>query len=287
MNIPSTKSKTTQFTANKSTTMRNRVAVGVIGAVLGGLFPATAFAATPTAGHSPTSASGHSPTSASGQSPTSASGAANTGSESHPRCTPADLPAAKDYVTGLLKVRVVRLERLTAQVGTSRYVTASDKAELESDLSNELAGMQSLEQQVAVDTTCAELVASAETMVFQYRVYYVMTPQTELAVVADTETAVASNIVRWEPGIQAAINYEASHGKDVAKAQQALDDLKVQLTDALASLEGVSSSVLAQTPAGYPGNHAVFVSSRNSCATAFGDLGHARSDLGTTLGVLS
>ncbi len=253
--------------ATKAKGIRNTIAVGVLGAVLGGLLPATAFAATPASG--------------------STSPASGTGSQSDPRCTPADLPAAEGYVEGLLDARVVRLELLAAQVGTSRYVTATDKAQLQSDLSNELAGMQSLEQQVRGDTTCAELVADAQTMVFTYRVYYVMTPQTELVVVADAETGIASNIVRWEPGIQAAISYEAAHGKHVTLAQQALDDLKVQLTDALGTLDGVSSTVLSQTPQGYPGNHAVFVAGRNSCAAAFGDLGHARADLGTILRVLS
>ncbi|MGO9342356.1 MAG: hypothetical protein ACLP6E_07530 [Acidimicrobiales bacterium] len=253
--------------ATKSSSIRKSIAIGVLGAAVGGLFPATAFAATPASG--------------------STGSASGTGSPSDPRCTPADLPAAKGYVEGLLKARVVRLERLTAQVGTARYVTASDKAELESELSNELSGMQSLEQQLPGDTTCAELVTNAETMVFNYRVYYVMTPQTELVVVADTETGVASDIVRWEPGIQAAITYEAAHGKDVAKAQKALDDMKAQLTDALGTLDGVSSTVLAQTPSGYPGNHVVFVAARNRCADAFSDLGHARADLGTILSVLS
>lgn len=251
----------------KSRGIRNRVAIGVLGVALGGIFPATAFAATPTSG--------------------STGSLSGTGSQSDPRCTPADLPAAKAYVEGLLKARVVRIERLTAEVGTARYVTASDKAALETDLSNELSGMQSLEQQVPGDATCADLVANAGTMVFTYRVYYVMSPQTELVVVADTETGIASGIVRWEPGIQAAITYEAVHGKDVAKAQQALDDLKVQLTDALGTLDGVSSTVLAQTPSGYPGNHAVFVAARNRCADAFSDLAHARADLGTILSVLS
>ena len=252
--------------------IRNKIAVGVLGAALGGMLPATAFAATPAGGAGSTGSS------------TTATGSS---SPSHPRCTPANLPAAKNYVGGLLKARVVRLERLTAQVGAARGVTSSDKAQLQSDLANELSGMQSLEQQVPGDTSCAELVANAETMVFEYRVYYVMTPQTDLVVVADTETATASNVVKWEPGIQAAIDYEAAHGKDVEKAQQALDDLKIQLDDALAALNGVSATVLAQTPAGYPGNHAVFVSARNSCATAFGDLGHARTDLATILSVLS
>lgn len=256
----------------KTKGIRNRIAIGVLGAALGGLFPATAFAATPASG---------------GTSPDSNTTTSGSGSVSDPRCTPANLPAAKGFVEAQLKARVVRLERLTGEVGAARGLTAPDKAELETDLAAELAGMESLQQQVPGDTTCAEVVANAQTMVFTYRVYYVMTPQTELVVVADSETSIASNVVKWEPGIQAAINYEAAHGKDVAKAQQALDDLKIQLTDALGTLNGVSSTVLAETPAGYPGNTAVFVGARNNCAAAFGDLAHARSDLGTILSVLS
>lgn len=257
---------------SRSRTIRRTITVGFLGAALGGVLPAAAFAATPSGATT---------------SPTSASAPSGAGTQSDPRCTPSDLPAAKGYVEGLLKDRVVRLERLTVQVGSARAVTASDKQQLESLLANELTGIESLQPQVPGDSTCAELVSNAETMVFSYRVYAVMTPQTELVVVSDTATGIASSVVRWEPGIQATISYQAAHAKDVAKAQQALDDLKIQLTDALAALNGVSATVLAQTPAGYPGNQAVFVSARNSCTTAFGDLGHARADLGTILSVLS
>jgi hypothetical protein len=275
-------SKTESAQSMSKKGIRNRITIGVLGAALGGLLPATAFAATPSGGA--TSSTSTTAPSTTGPSTTVPIG---TGTQSDPRCTPSDLPAAKGYVEGLLKDRVVRLERLTAQVGSARAVTASDKQQLESLLANGLTGIETLQQQVPGDMTCAELVANAETMVFTYRVYAVMTPQTELVVVSDTATGIASSVAGWEPGIQAAINYEAAHGKNVAEAEQALDDLKTQLTDALAALNRVSATVLAQTPSGYPGNHAVFVSAGNSCATAFGDLGHARADLGTILSVLS
>jgi hypothetical protein len=253
---------------DKKTTLkiRTKVAIGVLGVVLGGLLPASAYAAG-------TAGSG-----------TAASGTA--GSVSQPRCTPADLPAAKVYVEGLLKERVVTLEALTARVSASRGVTAPDKAELQADLSKDHSAMQVLQQQVPSDATCAALVANAETMVFDYRVYLVMTPQADLVLVADTESALASVGVHWEPGIQAAITYAANHGKDVAQAQQAFDDLKTQLTDALAQLQGLSATVLAQTPAGSPGNHTVFVAARDKCQAAFTDLQNGRRDLATILSAL-
>ena len=168
---------------NKSTKkIRTKVAIGVLGVVLGGLLPTSAYAAG-------TTGSGTTGSSATGS---SATGSGSTGSESHPRCTPADLPAAKVYVGAMLEERVVTLETLTARVSAASGVTASDKAELEADLSKDLSAMQVLQQQVPSDATSAALVANAETMVFDYRVYLVMTPQADLVIVADTESAVAS-----------------------------------------------------------------------------------------------
>jgi hypothetical protein len=248
---------------------RSKAAIGFLGAAICGLLPATAYAATSTGGSNVATTS-----------------SSTAGSESHPQCTPTDLPAAKVYVEGLLQERVATLGALTAQVSRARGVTESDKAELQSDLANDLAAMLSLKQQVGSDTTCTALVANAQTMVFDYRVYLVMTPQAELVIVSDTESAIASAGVRWEPGIQAAITYAGNHGKDVTGAQQAFDDLKVQLTDALGTLQGVTATVLAQTPAGSPGNHSVFVAARDKCQSVFGDLHNARQDLAMILSAL-
>jgi hypothetical protein len=186
-------------------------------------------------------------------------------------------------VEALLQERVVSLEVLTASVSRAHDITASDRAELQSDLANDLAGMHALEQQLPKDTTCAELVANAETMVFDYRVYLVMTPKAELVIVSDTESALASTVARWEPGIQAAITYAADHGRDVTGAQQAFADMKAQLSDAFATLQGVSATVLTQTPAGSPGNHVVFVEARNKCEGVSGELHDVRQDLATIL----
>jgi hypothetical protein len=260
--------------ATAASSFRTKAAFCIFGAAMFGLVPATAFAATPTG-----PASGTIP----GPS-TSVSTSVQT--ESDPRCTTTDLPAAKVFVEALLRERVVTLEELTASVSRARDVTASDKADLQSELASDLAGIQGLEQQVPKDTTCAELVANAETMVFGYRVYLVMTPKADLVIVSDTELAIASAVGRWEPGIQAAITYAAGHGRDVASAQQAFADLKAQLSDALATLQGVSATVLAQTPAGSPGNHAVFVEARNKCETVSGELSAVRQDLATILNAI-
>ncbi len=54
-------------------------------------------------------------------------------------------------------------------------------------------------------TTCAGLRAVARSMVYNYRVYVVMTPQTHLTVVLDDETYIEGVLVNLEPQIATAI----------------------------------------------------------------------------------
>jgi hypothetical protein len=115
-------------------------------------------------------------------------------------------------------------------------------------------------------------------MVYGYRVYLVMTPQTGLVISADSESAIASRTVASEPGIEAAIRYAAAHGKNVAIAEQAFDNLKIEAADALVALHGVSANVLSQTASGYPQNQIVFVDAHNNCTTADANLRQVRDD---------
>jgi len=48
-------------------------------------------------------------------------------------------------------------------------LSASDAATLSTDLANELSGVTALEQKVPTDTTCADAIADAHAMVFDYR----------------------------------------------------------------------------------------------------------------------
>ena len=142
----------------------------------------------------------------------------------------------------------------------------------------ELPGIQGLIPQVQAATTCAEVGQAAHTMVWSYRVYLVMTPQTHLTIAADQETSLEATFVSLEPTLATAIQSAAATGQNVAAAQASYGDLVSKVTAAQSETNGVSATVLAQTPAGSPGNWGVFTTARGSLTAAAGDLESAHTD---------
>jgi hypothetical protein len=187
-----------------------------------------------------------------------------------------------------LSARVTQLQSLQAAANnTANHLTAGDRQTLQNDITTvDLPGIEGLLTQAQQATTCLALRQTAHAMVFRYRVYLVMTPQTHLTIVADDETYVEGVCVNLEPTIAQAIQNAQNQGKNVAAAQSAFNDLKTQVANAQSATAGQSATVLAQTPAGAPGNWTVFLSARtalsnarNDLHTAYGDAQQIRADL--------
>lgn len=187
--------------------------------------------------------------------------------------------AAKKWVEGQLTIRQQRLSNLTAEVSHAADLTSSDRATLTSDLSSETSGIDALAAKVPNDTTWAQLRADARAMVVDYRVFVVMSPQAHLTIAADTASTIEQKLQAAEPKIEAAIQAAAAKGKDVRAAQTAYEGLVVQVGNAEADTNGVSAAVLAQTPAGYPGNASVFLNAHSNLEQARTALRTARNDL--------
>ena len=228
------------------------------------LVPATAFAAGIAA-----TASG------------SASATTGTGQSSDPVCSPSQFATAQQKVETDLANRVTRLNALLAQVQSpGSHLSSSDQAALVSDISGvELPGIQALQPEVQQATTCAELWKYAHEMVYDYRVYVVMTPQTHETITADDETYVDGQITSLEPTVEQAIAWAKAHGRDVSGADEAFTDLQNQCNAASTAISGTSATLLAQTPAGYPGNASVFVVAHTQETAARNDLKAAYADL--------
>jgi len=258
-------------------TVRTRVkcALGAAIVVVGAAVPAAAFASS----SSPTTPVKSGAGSVSGIHVPKKVPAPGTSKASGPQCTTTNIPAAKAYVEKDLQKRVTELGILQTRLAASGKVTKSDRAALQSDIAGDLSAMHGLETQVSGDTTCAALVSAAHTMVFTYRVFLVMAPKTDLVIVADTESAVATQIQAAESRIESAINASGKTGKKAAAAEHAFGALETATASALKALDGVSATVMAQTPAGSPGNRPILVQARKSCETAYTDLRQARVDL--------
>ncbi len=258
-------------------TRRLQLATGLITAGGLALVPAAAFAAGSTNNTTAGTSAGTSNTSSTG-----------TGQVSNPACSPPVFSSVQQKVETELSNRVTQLNTLLAQVQSpNSHLTSSDQATLVGDISGtELPGIQALQTQVAQATTCAELRMDAHSMVYDYRVYLVMTPQTHETIAADDETWVDGQIASLEPTIEQAIAWAKAHGRDTSAAQAAFTDMENQLNAANTSLSGLSATLLAQSPSGYPGNASVFqtartqeTAARNDLKAAYGDVSEIFHDL--------
>jgi hypothetical protein len=204
----------------------------------------------------------------------------STTQASNPRCTPALFGQAQQLVEADLSGRVTQLNALSgAADNASNHLTTGDRQTLQNDITTvELPGIQALQTQVQSVTTCPGLRAVARSMVYNYRVYVVMTPQTHLTIVMDDETYIEGVFVNLEPQIATAIQNAQAAGKDVTAAQTAFNDLKSQVSTAQSETNGQSAQILAQTPTGFPGNWQVFLSARTNATNAHTDLGAAYAD---------
>jgi len=211
---------------------------------------------------------------------TTAGNTTPTTQASNPLCTPATFSQAQQRVETALSARVTRLNALLGAVdNTANKLTDADRQALQNDISTvELPGIQALEPQAQQATTCPQLRSVARAMVFNFRVYVVMTPQVHLTIVADTESAIETTVAGLEPTIQAAIQNAQEHGKNVSGAEAAFADLQSKVSAAQSSTSGVAAQVLAQTPQGYPVNWPVFLTARTNLTNARTDLHAAYAD---------
>jgi hypothetical protein len=210
----------------------------------------------------------------------STAGATTTTQVSNPRCTPATFTQAQQLVEADLAGRVTQLDALSSAVdNTANHLSTGDRQTLGNDITGfELPGIQSLQSQVQQVATCVGLRTVARSMVFNYRVYLVMTPQTHLTIVVDDETYIEGVFVNLEPQIATAIQNAQAAGKDVSAAQAAFSDLKSQVSTAQGETSGQAALLLAQTPTGYPGNWQVFLTARTDATNAHTDLRAAYAD---------
>jgi hypothetical protein len=238
------------------------------------LLPTAAFAA-------PSTSIAHSLTSTSqGTTPTRQRSSPNAGQPSDPQCTPSLFTQAQQLVEAELSGRVTQLNDLANEVAnTSNHLTSSDRQTLQDQINDfELPGIEALQPQVGQAVTCAQLRTDAHSMVFTYRVYIVMTPQTHLTIAGDDETYIEGLLMNVESTISSAVNRSTTNGSNLSAAQAAFKDLLSQVSQAQTATNGLSAQVLAQTPAGAPGNWQFFLQARTSLTNARTDLHAAYAD---------
>jgi 3D (Asp-Asp-Asp) domain-containing protein len=193
--------------------------------------------------------------------------------------TAAVLACIKQRAAVAISDRETALQKMAADLNSSRSITASDRSTLLGQISLDESGLQSLGTTIQNDATVKQARSDARTIVTGYRVYVLEGPKVHLVIAADTEAAAEARIQNRLPAVQSAIDHSGASAAEKQAAQQALDDCISQLAAAKSASSGVSATVIDLQPSGYPGNQSILAGARGSVSSARADLGKCRTDL--------
>jgi len=193
-----------------------------------------------------------------------------------PAATGQGLAILKQKCDQAVQKRETALGNDATKINAATGLTSSDKSALLATESSDASGLTALDATIQADTTFSQAKTDCEKIVTQYRVFVVFEPQVHLVIAADTVGSAATKITSLASELQQKLGSNQNPA-----VQAALADLQKQVAAAQASVSGLSATVLAQTPSGYPGNKSVFTSALASVQSAVSDLKQARSDIDT------
>lgn len=184
-----------------------------------------------------------------------------------------------------IAARQATLTTTLVDVQANTEITSADRASLVVIVTHDQTGLATLGQKLAADTTVTSAAADYHAIFLNFRVYALAVPQAHLASAADTITVtVRPALSDAQTTLQAALR--ADPAKNTAAVQRSMTDLAARLTDISAKTDGLSSTVLADTPAEYDANHALLASARSALLAADSDTSAARADITSVLAAM-
>ena len=190
------------------------------------------------------------------------------------------LAALKAFANCEINRRETTLTTLSAHITSSKTITSTDAAALQSEISSEKSGLSSLESKIDADTTLVTLRADIVTIVTGYRVYVLVVPQSNLTIAADTVLATQARFASLNTALSNAIATAQANGKDTTAAQADLDAMNASVTAAMNLASPLPAQLIALTPAEYNAGTAgpILTSSRKALGQARDDLKSAVAD---------
>jgi len=204
-------------------------------------------------------------------------GTASAGADPSSSVSGPKLEAARTACLSALDRRVTRLDQLTSKVNGDQHLTDAHRSSLSGIVSHARSGMDTLRPQVQAATDAASLRTPCESMVNDYRVFALVSPQVHLTRAADAAAAGITKLADVDTKIHAAIDTAAAAGKDVTKATADAEAFSAAVAKVGTDVGGLADAVLAVTPAAYNANHGVLDAARAQAKTARADAKAART----------
>jgi hypothetical protein len=168
-------------------------------------------------------------------------------------CVPdARIEAARTRILRGIDNRLQRVDRLQAAVAATDTLTDAHHATIDGTLAGDESGLTALRATVAGEVDGCALADEGRSVVDDFRIYVVVTPQTRLALGGDRVAGAADRIDQLEQRMSDAIAAAEADGQDVSDAQAAFDVFVAEAGSAIDSATPVGDAVLALSPADWP-----------------------------------
>jgi hypothetical protein len=200
--------------------------------------------------------------------------AAQSGSSGSATSGPTTLTGVKAEANTAITKRVDSLNSAIAKVNAAKGL-GSGQSVLVSHLSADIVPLQQLNQKIQGDNTLQQARQDFSTIFTGFRVYRLVLPASTLAAAADRDTATAIPVLSSDT--TKAQGYVNSGNQ--AKLHPLIDDLTTQSTKATNAINGLSTTVLAYTPAQINANRDLLNPAKSSVKTARGALKKGGSDV--------
>jgi hypothetical protein len=182
--------------------------------------------------------------------------------------------------------RTTALNDAIPEVSANKVITDADRATLLTTLNSDLNAITALGPKIAADSTVAQASTDYRTIFTGYRVFALALPQVRYAEAADDLAGgVVTNLSAAQSTL-AGLLAGPDSAKNSAAVQAEMSDLGHQISAITAATNGLSATVLADTPAQYDANHNLLSPARAAVTGARADAKTARSDVADVLKAL-
>ena len=222
---------------------------------------------------------------------------ADTGSPAVSSASPTATPTAAPHGKSLASIQAAAAAAITKRlaslsvsindVNNNSVITPADKTTLLATLNGDVTGLTALGVTIAGDTTAKQAASDYATIFTSYRVYALALPQVRFAAAADDMTVTVLPKLTDAQTKLAALLTGVDSGKNTPQVQAWMADLATQITAIGTETNGLSATVLADTPAQYDANHALLAPARASLGISRDDIKTARSDVSNVMKALN
>lgn len=161
----------------------------------------------------------------------------------------ADLDTLKLRAIGAIDARLIRIDRLRAQVGAAGALTSDHEAQLGAELGRAESGLTALRAEIEAAQAIEALRRLIPKIAEDYRIYVLVTPKVHLVIASDTVTAAADTLDEVAGRLAGTIEEAAAAGYDTGEAEAALEEMQSAIAQARRVGSPVAGSVLPLTPA--------------------------------------